>query len=573
VDEAIAQGAEVSVVMLDLDHFKTINDTYGHAEGDKTLQETALVLSRTVRAGDFVARVGGEEFALLFRDAGPDAAVALADRCRAVLAALDVPARPLSCSAGVACFPAHGTEPRELLEAADGALYWAKRSGRNRTRLFDPSHVFALSLKEQRHQVEDLLRDDASIEMVFQPVMELTTGRVAGYEALSRFRGAVERPPDLWFAQAHRCGLGSALEARAIRSALAVPDRPEGAFLTLNVSPAALRSEEVQDALPDDLRGIVIELTEHEAFGDDETLEAQLSSLRRRGASIALDDAGTGHSGLQQLIRLRPDILKVDRSLIANIHREPSKMALLEALARFATSTGSAVCVEGVEELAELRAMAGLDVTYAQGYALARPARPWPSIPRDVSAQAASAAGHGMRLATVSPSNGIPSLAETTDALARTSTLDELRESLAAMAPLLDAEEIALSSVDPEARCVQALSDHDWLPTGEVFSFDDYPTTEHVIEKQVIGQVIAGDPASDPAELRVLARAQKEALLMVPLVFEGTTIALLEVYRESPRPWTSTQVDQARVLAHHLASSLSRVFSTRSWASPPAAAH
>ena len=568
VGEARVLGSVLSVVALDLDHFKAINDTYGHAEGDKLLQVTAVALSRTVRDGDFVARVGGEEFALLLRGATPDAAAALAERCRAVLAGLEVPGAPLSCSAGVASFPNHGKDPTQLLESADGALYWAKRSGRNRTRLYDPKHVAALSLKEQRREVEALLECEVPFAVVFQPLMEMATGRVAGYEALVRFAGSFKRPPDVWFAQAHRCGLGASLEARAIRAALAVPNRPAGTFLALNVSPAALLSPQVQGALPDDLADIVIELTEHEAFAEDGALELALSALKRRGARIALDDAGAGHAGLLQLIQIRPDILKIDRSLIAYIHEDPSKIALLDALARFATTTGAAVCAEGVENLAELRALVGFDVTYAQGYALARPAPPWPSIPAKVAAQAASSAGHGMRLAVGSSGNGTPSLGEVTDVLACVGTLDEFAEAVARMAQLLDGQGITLSSVDAEARCVVTVIDHGRAPTGERFRFEDYPTTEHVIEKQVIGQVIAGDPAGDPAELELLEEAEIGALLLVPVVFDQAAIGLLEVYRQAPQPWTSTQVDQARVIANHVAASMVRLSSDPNWVHP-----
>ena len=160
----------------------------------------------------------------------------------------------------------------------------------------------------------------------------------------------------------------------------------------------------------------MIELTEHEAFGEDVALELELATLRERGARIALDDAGAGYAGLQQLIRLRPDIVKVDRSLVAGIHADVPKRALLEALARFAGTTGAAVCAEGVEELAELRALTGLDVTYAQGYALARPAPAWPAIPAAVAAEVAAAGDHGMRAAGASEA---ASLGEVTEVLAR----------------------------------------------------------------------------------------------------------------------------------------------------------
>jgi diguanylate cyclase (GGDEF)-like protein len=546
-------------VVLDLDHFKALNDTFGHAEGDRVLQATATTLSRTVGEAGFVARIGGEEFAIALPGTGEREAVAVAEACRGALAGLALAGPPLACSAGVASYPGHASGVAKLLHAADGALYWAKRSGRDRVRAFDARHVVALSLHEQRHEVEALLAGPEDLAPVFQPVMEVATGRVAGYEALARFAGAYARPPQMWFAQAHRCGLGAALEAAAVRAALAVEGRPPGTFLALNVSPAALLAPEVKQALPFDLGDVVIELTEHEAFGEDGALELELAALRARGARIALDDAGAGYAGLQQLVRLRPDIVKVDRSLIAGIHEDASKLALLQALASFAGTTGAAVCAEGVEELAELRALAGFDVTYAQGYALARPAPAWPAIPAEVAAEAASADDHGMRRAGAAEAGAVPSLGQLTEVLARAETVEQLKRALDGVTELLGAEEAAISRLDLSAGCLITVSDHDWSPEGERWQLDDYPTTAHVVADQVVGQVIAGDPAGDPAELEVLETAGMCAVLLMPLVFEGTTIALLEIYRRAPQAWTNTQVDRARVLANHIAAGLARV--------------
>ena len=146
LQRAVAAEEAVSLIVLDLDHFKMLNDTFGHAEGDRVLQATATTLSRTVGEAGFVARVGGEEFAIALPGAGEEAAVAVAERCRAALASLPATARRSACSAGVASYPAHAEGVAKLLHAADGALYWAKRSGRDRVRCFDPEHVVALSL-------------------------------------------------------------------------------------------------------------------------------------------------------------------------------------------------------------------------------------------------------------------------------------------------------------------------------------------------------------------------------------------------------------------------------------------
>ena len=364
----------LSVVVLDLDHFKSINDVYGHAEGDKVLKEVAARLRAAVRAGDTVARLGGEEFALILPGVDGDGAAEAAERARAAIAAVQVSSAALTGSAGVAAFPEDAHDAARLLELADGALYLAKRSGRDQARRYDRRLAGQLSGDGQRAEIEALLAREDAIVPVYQPVLELATGRVAGYEALARMPDGPFRPPDQWFNQAHRVGLGPALEAAALRAALQARGRPERTFLALNVSPGALVSHEVRAVLPQDLTGIVIELTEHELFSADPTLDRELDALRARGARIALDDAGNGYAGLQQIIRIAPDILKLDRSLVDGIHDDPHRFALLEALISFASTTRAAVCAEGVETLQDLAVLAGMDVTYAQGWAL-RPAR------------------------------------------------------------------------------------------------------------------------------------------------------------------------------------------------------
>src|SRR5439155_24712678 len=166
---------------------------------------------------------------------------------------------------------------------------------------------------DERREVADLLQRDQSVQAVFQPMVALATGHVVGYEALARFPRLGDRNPDVWFAQAHRGGLGPELEVASIRAALAQPGRPAGTLLALNVSPSTLASSVIQTALPEDLNGLVLELTEHELISDEEGLLAQLAAMRARGALIAVDDAGSAYAGLQQVMRLQPDISKLDR--------------------------------------------------------------------------------------------------------------------------------------------------------------------------------------------------------------------------------------------------------------------
>lgn len=557
---ARAFGEPLSVVALDIDHFKAINDTWGHTEGDAALQEIAGALSREVRHGQLVGRVGGEEFVVVLPGLGPDEALAAAERCRAALCALRVHGEAISSSAGVASFPADDPTGSRLLELADGALYWAKRAGRGQTKRYDPRAVVLLSGAQQRAQVQALLDRDDALTPVFQPIVELATGRVAGYEALTRFTVSdPPRTPDLWFAQARRCGLGPALEARALATSLAVPGRPAGTFLTLNVSPAALVSAEVAVVLPDDLSEIVIELTEDEMFSSDSALDAQLAALRERGARIAIDDAGAGYAGLQQLIRVKPEILKLDRSLVSGVYRDASKTALLHALTAFASSTGAAVCGEGVEEVDELNALARADATYAQGYVLGRPGPAWPSVAADVAARTTAVASMGMRVGGMAAAaSGSPdaalSLGDVAERLARMRTADELAGVSPLMERLIHADAVAISRVLADERCVETV--FDWTGEADRYGYDAYPTTEHVVTAQALGQVIAGDPASDPAELALLAEFGFATVLMAPIVFRGETVGLLEFYRAVARPWTGAEIDSARLLAHSLSAAV-----------------
>jgi EAL domain-containing protein (putative c-di-GMP-specific phosphodiesterase class I) len=485
-------------------------------------------------------------------------ALAVAERCRVALLALEVHGVPVSCSAGVASFPADDRDGHRLLELADGALYHAKQAGRSQVRRYDAREVILLSSSEQRAQIRGLLSRPEALTPVFQPVVELTTGRIAGYEALTRFLDVEPvRPPDVWFAQARRCGLGPALEARAIERALAVPGRPEGTFLTLNVSPAALLSPEVEAVLPAGLGDIVVELTEDALFSCDEGLELALARLRSRGARIAVDDAGAGYSGLQQLVRVKPEIVKLDRSLIEGLQRDGAKLALLEALAKFAVTTGAAVCAEGVEEVDELFALARFDVAYAQGYAFGHPGPGWPPVVAEVARAATSEERWGMRLARPALSGaGSIGLGDVTEALARVRSSEDLRCATELIKRLAHAEDVAVSRVLPGGRAVQTLSEHDWGVDGEIYRLAEYPTTARVITEQVLGQVVAGDPAADPAELRLLETNGFSAVLLAPVVTRAETVGLLELYRTTGRPWTTTEIDQARTLAHHLGSAL-----------------
>lgn len=254
--------------------------------------------------------------------------------------------------------------------------------------------------------LDAVLGDPARPRLVYQPIVDLRRGVIAGYEALSRFDGPAGCGPDRWFAAADALGLGARLEARVVAAALrARADLPERCFLSVNVSPHLLTEPELADVLlaADDLTGLVLELTEHVPVEDTGPLIALLDRLRTVGAAVALDDAGSGYSGLQQLALLRPDFVKLDRALVDHADRDEAKLALAELLGTYAGRLDAWLLVEGIERPEELEAFVRLGVPLAQGYLLARPGPGWPSLAPDVAARLQAMAARQSAVEQVAP--------------------------------------------------------------------------------------------------------------------------------------------------------------------------
>ena len=373
------QEGRVALVIIDIDHFKRINDGRGHPFGDHVLKGVGERLSAALSGIGETARLGGDEFAVVLPDTSREQAFALCEAARAAVTASPPGEYGLTCSGGIACYPDDARSATDLVQLADGALYWAKSSGRARAKMYDPEHVLAVS-EEQRAEFSSLLEKPHAVRPVFQPLVSLPGGEIVGYEALARFDDRHDMPPSWWFAQAHRFGLGPKLEAEAVRVALAEPGRPEGTFLSINLSPSAMRSPQVRAVLPEDLRGVVIEITEQEQVLQDDSLQRSLAPLRARGARIAVDDAGAGYAGLQQVMRMQADMIKLDRSLVTGVHVDPVKAALVRSLVHFAAETGAELCAEGIESLDELRCLTELGVSLAQGFGIGRPAPAWSTV-------------------------------------------------------------------------------------------------------------------------------------------------------------------------------------------------
>ncbi len=216
--------------------------------------------------------------------------------------------------------------------------------------------------------------DARAVALVFQPIVDLHTEAVIGYEALSRFASRPTRTPDKWFGEAGAVGLGVELEVLAIEKAVeAVPQLPDGCYLSVNVSPPVATSPRLVQALSEaPLERLVLEITEHEAVTDYAVLNESLAPLRRRGLRVAVDDAGSGFASFRHVVKLEPDIVKLDTSLVHEIDCDRVLRALGYSLTAFASALG-AVVAEGVETEREVDALRFLGVPYAQGYHFGRP--------------------------------------------------------------------------------------------------------------------------------------------------------------------------------------------------------
>jgi diguanylate cyclase (GGDEF)-like protein/PAS domain S-box-containing protein len=554
----------VAVVFADLDDFKGINDRLGHAAGDELLIEVAARLRNCVRAADTPARLSGDEFGVLLEDvAGPNEPIQVAER---IVAALAEPltaggeAIATTASMGIVVSTLGDESPEELLRRADLAMYAAKGGGKGRWELFQPELAadaengrggeisgWAARSDEQREQILSLLDRPDAIRTVFQPIIDLRTGEIAAYEALSRFDGPVEHPPNVWFEQAHRCGLGYRLEALAFDRALRTPDRPEHTFLTVNLSLSSLASDEVRAVLPERLDGIVIEITENELVTDKADVLAAMALVRERGARLAVDDAGSGYAGLQHVMRLEPDVIKLDRALVDGVAADPVKAALIEAFVRYGRRSDATICAEGIETLEDLEVLADIDVAYGQGWAIGRPVAPWAPV--------APEAGERCRLrasaALVAPAQGTAgdALARVAEALARIDAREGLAGALEPVAEELRAARVVVHErVGADLVAVSA--------TGEG---DDAPTATPAMLAGGAVAIVRGAGPADPLAVADLRARGYGALLAVPVTHDGEIVGAVELYQERARPWSRYDVSRARLAGHHVAAALARL--------------
>ena len=241
-------------------------------------------------------------------------------------------------------------------------------------RALGPPEASAARHEAARQRVEQVLQRRA-VDVALQPVIDLTTGRITGTEALARF--ADGRPPDIWLAEAVETGQGLAMDRLAFTTAVRQLKRlPTACYLSVNATPELIVHGRLTELINEQrvpVERLVIELTEHVKIASYNDLQVGLAQLRERGVRLAVDDTGAGYASFNHVLQLKPDIIKIDRSLIANVNADPARRSLITALVLLALDLNATVVAEGVETMAELSTLGSLGVDCAQGYLLARP--------------------------------------------------------------------------------------------------------------------------------------------------------------------------------------------------------
>lgn len=380
-------GVEFAVLLLDLDRFKQINDQYGHPVGDAFLIEVAARLRRCTGEGDVAARIGGDEFALIATNlAAPDDALALAERIVAAFAApFRIDEREISGAAciGIVLAPRDGTTANDLFKHVDMALYRAKRAGPGTIEFFAPGDVIAA--RERRALVRDLelAVERNELRLVYQPFLDLRTGRVAGCEALVRWhhprRGLVS--PAEFIPTAEETGLIHGIGDWVIRQACATLAQWPGELrIAVNVSAVQLQNngilQTVVRALAD--AGVAphrleIEMTESMLLSKSGTVPAALDALLALGVTLSLDDFGTGFSSLTYLRKLPFSRIKIDQSFIRDMLIQPDCAAIVRSVIALARDLRIGVVAEGVETQPQLDALRDAGCDEVQGYLIGRP--------------------------------------------------------------------------------------------------------------------------------------------------------------------------------------------------------
>ena len=380
----------LAFVLLDLDEFKQVNDSEGHAAGDFLLRRTGALIDASLRRSDRAFRVGGDEFAIILPDTDDDGAYVVMHRLLATC--LEGEGRRgaapvISFSAGISSIPGPARDRETLYNHADAALYWGKRHGRTCVTLYDPERHDGAATDHKPAELSALVGRVAAtgaIRAVFQPIYNLVTGAPRGFEGLVRpLPNSGFNDPGTMFAAAEATGRTAELDIACLDVVMEAASRLRlPGWLTVNLSPRTLESDEfsihallrmiVRHGL--DPRRIVVELTEREAIEDITRLRRAVEDCRVAGIQVAADDVGAGNAGLRLLSQLRFDIVKIDLSLVQGGGGQSHSLEIVRTLRDLADRWGALVVAEGIETQQQLEVVRSLGSGAGQGYLLGRPA-------------------------------------------------------------------------------------------------------------------------------------------------------------------------------------------------------
>lgn len=373
------------VAYLDIDRFKDVNDTLGHSAGDALIKQVAQRLQANVRSGDFIARYGGDEFAILWLSSDARAPQILANRiARAFVNTIDIGGQSLAVTAsiGIAVAPDDGLTCEDVMRHADIALYEAKNAGRNCAIIF--SDDMAADVRERRAIELDLqaaLAQDL-FQLAYQPIISCESGAIVGVEALLRWphpsRGFVS--PAVFIPIAEQSGLMPALGERVLNRAMRDWHDWKHLEVSVNLSPVQFRQQDLLTMLERlldennaDARHFVLEITEGVLMDAGERTRSILDTMRTMGFRMALDDFGTGYSSLAYLCNFRFEKIKIDRSFVSGLSRSQSFQTIVQAVISLGRGFGMTVVAEGVETETEVRTMRDFGCAQMQGYYFAKP--------------------------------------------------------------------------------------------------------------------------------------------------------------------------------------------------------
>ncbi|MBB4377434.1 diguanylate cyclase/phosphodiesterase with PAS/PAC sensor(s) [Bradyrhizobium sp. Rc3b] len=383
--DACPTGSHVALAFLDVDHFKDVNDTLGHAAGDELLIQLAQRLREQIGPEDMLGRLGGDEFVILLPQRNAESAARVAaDITEALAAPLKLGSKlmPMSASIGISLYPDHATDIDTLMQQADAAMYMAKQAGRSTYRIFSAEMN---GLTEQRLALIAALRRaivEGALTLSYQPQIRSCDGAIHGVEALSRWRDAVlgDVSPAKFIPLAEECGLIEQIGLWSVREACRQMASWRRAGLNIpsvsvNLSPINFRNVTLAARLKDILSeydlsadALMLEITEGAFMQDGVAALETMNAIRELGVGLSLDDFGTGYSSLSRLAHLPIRELKIDRSFMRDIERDAGALAIATAVVRVGQGLGMTVVAEGVETEGQRKTLAELGCDVVQGF-------------------------------------------------------------------------------------------------------------------------------------------------------------------------------------------------------------